>query len=199
MTIEQGIAKDLETIQKKDTKKWFEKLIQKSEYVGELFSINYENAKIQVHDTERQKVGGIPSLCFLIATRIDPDINDIDFKAEDASFILLRVMDAAQLPNSTEAERIRVETAQRVSGDTDKHWDGDGIMDTKTRVYLGYAGVQCRIIGTFYLDESIVNNGNGGLHLKFGSDLSNFYPNRGLKVYKPNGNALNLMVNYTDP
>ncbi|NJD52725.1 MAG: DUF87 domain-containing protein [Candidatus Methanoperedens sp.] len=200
MTIEKGITKDLETIQKKDAQKWFQQLVQKSEYVGELFSINYENAKIQIHDTERQKVGGIPSLSFLIATRIDPDKAEIDFKEEDASFILLRVMDAAQLPNSSEAERIRVETAQRVSGDTDRHWDGDGIMDTKTRVYLGYAGVQCRIIGTFYLDTPTEEqNKNSRLQLKFGSDLSNFYPNRGLKVYKPNGKALGLIVNYTDP
>ncbi len=200
MTIEEGISKDLETIQKKDAQKWFQQLVQKSEYVGELFSINYENAKVQIHDNERKNVGGIPSLSFLIATRIDPDKADIDFKEEDASFILLRVMDAAQLPNSSEAERIRVETAQRVSGCTDKHWDGDGIMDAKTRVYLGYAGVQCRIIGTFYLDTSTEEqNGNSRLHLKFGSDLSNFYPNRGLKVYKPNGKALELIVNYTEP
>ena len=200
MTIEKGITKDLETIQKKDAQKWFQQLVQKSEYVGELFSINYENAKIQIHDTERQKVGGIPSLSFLIATRIDPDKAEIDFKEEDASFILLRVIDAAQLPNSSEAERIRVETAQRVSGDTDRHWDGDGIMDTKTRVILGYAGVQCRIIGTFYLDTPTEEqNKNSRLQLKFGSDLSNFYPNRGLKVYKPNGKALELIVNYTDP
>jgi hypothetical protein len=136
LNIEKGIAEDLETIRKKDAQKWFQLLIQKKEYVGELFSINYENAKVQIHDNERQKVGGIPSLCFLIATRIDPDNPDIDLRAEDSSFILLRVMDAAQLPNSAEAERIRVETAQRVSGDTDRHWDGDGIMDTKTRVYL---------------------------------------------------------------
>lgn len=198
MDIEKGIAKDLETLQKKNAQEWFQKLIQKSQYVGELYSINYENAKVQIHDNERRKVGGIPSLSFLIATRVDPDRDNIDFKEEDASFILLRVMDAAQLPNSAEAERIRVETAQRVSGDTDTHWDGEGIMDTKTRVYLGYAGVQCRIIGTFYLDESSGINGDGRLHLKFGSDLSNFYPNRGLKVYKPNGKALELIVNYTD-
>lgn len=199
MAIEQGIANDLENIQKKDTNKWFKKLIQKSEYVGELFSINYESAKVQIHDHERQKVGGIPSLSFLVATRVDTDIDDIDFRSEDSSFILLRVMDAAQLPNSSEAERIRVETAKRVSGDTVKHWDGDGIMDTKTRVYLGYAGVQCRIIGTFYLDESNVKNSKDRLHLKFGSDISNFYPNRGLKVYKPNGKALEAIVNYIDP
>ena len=141
MDIEKGIAQDLETIQKKDAKKWFQQLIQKSEYVGELFSIDYEKAKVQIHDNERRKVGGIPSLSFLIATRVDPDSDNIHFKEEDASFILLRVMDAAQLPNSAEAERIRVETAQRVSGDTDTHWDGEGIMDTKTKVYLGYAGL----------------------------------------------------------
>ena len=199
MAIEKGIDQDLKTTQKREARKWFQKLVQKTEYVGELFSINYENAKVQIHDNERRKVGGIPSLSFLIATRVDADRDDIDFKEEDASFILLRVMDAAQLPNSAEAERIRVETAQRVSGDTDTHWDGDGIMDTKTRVYLGYAGVQCRIIGTFYLDKSNGNNENGCLHLKFGSDLSNFYPNRGLKVYKPNGNALKTIVYYTDP
>lgn len=199
MNIEKGIAEDIENILKKDAQRWFQRLIQKSEYVGEIFSINYEEAKVQIHDHERQKVGGIPSLSFLIATRVDPNRNDIDFKSEDASFILLRVMDAAQLPNSSEAERIRVETAQRVSGDTDTHWDGDGIMDTKTRVYLGYAGVQCRIIGTFYLDVSSSSNGNGRLHLNFGSDLSNFYPNRGLKVFKPNGKALETIVNYTAP
>ncbi|PWB54036.1 MAG: hypothetical protein C3F06_05650 [Candidatus Methanoperedenaceae archaeon] len=200
MKIEKGITEDLESRQKKNAQKLFQQLIQKNEYVGELFSINYENAKIQIHDNERKNVGGIPSLSFLIATRIDPDKSEINFKEEDSSFILLRVMDAAQLPNSSEAERIRVETAQRVSGDTDKHWDGDGIMDAKTRVYLGYAGVQCRIIGTFYLDtQTEEQNGNSRLHLKFGSDLSNFYPNRGLKVYKPNGKALELIVNYTDP
>ncbi|GBE00099.1 AAA-like domain protein [bacterium BMS3Abin07] len=200
MTIEKGIAQDIEAIYKNDAKKWFQSLIQKDQYVGELYSINYETAKIQIHDNERQKVGGIPSLSFLIATRVDPDSDDIDFKSEDASFVLLRVMDAAQLPNSAEAERIRVETAQRVSGETDKHWDGEGIMDTKTRVYLGYAGVQCRIIGTFYLEAPPEDkNPNGHLFLKFGSDISNYYPNRGLKVYKPNGNALKEIVNYIDP
>lgn len=200
MEIEKALSKDLENIQKKDAHNLFQQLVQKSEYVGELFSINYETAKVQIHDVQRQKVGGIPSLSFLIATRIDCDKEDIDFKSEDASFILLRVMDAAQLPNNSEAERIRVETAQRVSGDTEKHWDGDGIMDPKTRVYLGYAGVQCRIIGTFFLETPPnKDNGTAKLQLKFGSDLSNFYPNRGLKVYKPNGNALKLIVNYTDP
>ncbi len=199
MDIEKGISEDLENIHKREAKKWFQKLVQKNQYVGELFSINYESAKIQIHDHERKNVGGIPSLSFLIATRVDPDIDDILFKEEDASFILLRVMDSAQLPNSSEAERIRAETAMRVSGTTDTHWDGDGVMDAKTRVYLGYAGVQCRIIGTFYLDQLRSDDSKGHLYLRFGSDISNFYPNRGLKVYKPNSTALEIIANYSDP
>ena len=177
----------------------FSELIQSTQYVGELFSINYETAKVQIHDNERKKVGGIPSLSFLIATRINVDYDEIDFKEEDASIILLRVKDATQLPNSAEAERIRVESAQRISGETDKHWDADGVMDTKTRVYLGYAGIECRIIGTFYLESQDEENPESALQLKFGSDISNYYPNRGLKVYKPNSKSLERIVNYVDP
>lgn len=39
----------------------------------------------------------------------------------------------------------------------------------------------------------------GQLSLKFGCDISNYYPNRGLKVYKPTGKALQTIVNYIDP
>lgn len=199
MSLEQGLTERRKDDRKADAQQWFQKLIQHDEYVGELYSINYETARVIIHDSERNKVGGIPSLCFLIATRVDPVNSDnIDFKAEDSSFILLRVMDSAPLPQDKEAERIRVETAQRVSGETEKHWDSDGAMDAKTRVLLGYAGVQCRIIGTFFLEDN-AKNPESPLALKFGSDISNYYPNRGLKVYKPNAVALEEIVNYCDP
>lgn len=197
--IEQGMNESFENRQNTDAITIFHELIQENQYVGELYSINYENAKVQIHDNDRQEVGGIPSLSFLIATRVEPDAEDIEFKNEDSSIILLRVMDATQLPNSSEAERIRVETAQRVSGETNKHWDSRGAMDAKTKVYLGYAAVQCRIIGTFFLDEQHPERENSPLILKFGCDISNYYPNRGLKVYKPSGNALKQIVNYIDP
>lgn len=171
----------------------FSRLIQEEQYVGDIFSINYESGKVLVHDFHRQKVGGIPSLCFLIATRIKPG-EEVDYKSEDASLILLRVMDSAQIPQDREAEKVRVETAQRVSGETDKHWDGEETMDYKTRHVFSYAGISCRIIGTFYLEEDRTE-----LKLKFGGDISNYYPNRGLKIYKPAGNALEEIVNFIDP
>lgn len=176
-----------------NAKNIFSRLIQEEQYVGDIFSINYETGKVLVHDYHRQKVGGIPSLCFLIATRITPG-EEIDYKSEDASLILLRVMDGAQIPQDREAEKIRVETAQRVSGETSKHWDGEDTMDYKTRHVFSYAGISCRIIGTFYLEAEKTE-----LKLKFGSDISNYYPNRGLKIYKPSGQALKEIVNFIDP
>lgn len=177
-------------------------LVQENQYVGEVFSISYEEALVQIHDHHRQEVGGIPSLSFLIATRIDPNEDEIDYKKEDSSVILLRVMDAAPLPNQEEAERIRVQAAQRVSGE-DTHWDEQEAMDPSTHQLLSYAGVECRVLGTFYLNDrpqGETDQQDGmPLVLRFGSDISNYYPNRGLKVYKPNQEALKRIVNYRDP
>ena len=146
-----------------------QKLIQPEQLVGDIFSIGYESTKVIIHDTYRKKVGGIPSLSFLIATRLAPhEEQDIDFTHEDTSFILLRVMDAASLPQDQEAQRIRVETAQRVSGEN-KHWDANDVMDIKTKNYLSFAGLECRIIGTFFFEEE-----NNQPVMKFGSDISNY-------------------------
>lgn len=179
-------------------REYFSELIQKNQYVGDVYSIGYESSLVLIHDHYRKQVGGIPSLSFLIATRINPDLG-IDYKLEDASILLLRVMDAAPLPNASEAERIRVETAQRVSGETDSHWDDAGSMDPTTHNLLSFAGIKCRVIGTFFLDQVPDSDDESALELRFGSDISNYYPNRGLKVYKPSSRALWRIVNYRDP
>ena len=170
-------------------------LIQPDQYVGDVYSIGYESAHVQIHDFHRERVGGIPSLCFLVAIRIKPDATEVDYKREDSSIILLRVMDSTPLPGHNEAERVRVEVAQKVSGETSKNWDDSANMDAATHNLLSFAGIQCRVIGTFFVDwsESVKK-----LVLRFGSDLSNYYPNKGLKVFKPNEQALARIVNYID-
>lgn len=180
-----------------NAKNIFSQLIQPENYVGDLYSISYETASVLISDYFRKKVGGIPSLAFLIATRINLQ-DEIDFKEEDASIILLRVMDSTALPNAQEAERIRVETAQRVSGITEQHWDDDTSMDPFTSNLLSFAGIKCRVLGTFYLTLAEEHSNKSNLKLQFGDDISNYYPNRGLKVYKPNAKALELIVNYRD-
>jgi hypothetical protein len=173
------------------------RLIQPDAYVGDVYSLGYEQALVQIHDFHRRRVGGIPALSFLIATRIAGDTCDV--REEDSSIVLLRVLDHADLPNSEEALRVRVENAQRVSGDLEKFWDQREVMDPTTHHLLSYAGIKCRVLGTFYVSE--LRGGIAGLRhvLTFGSDLSNYYPNQGLKVFKPRGDALARIVNYRDP
>ena len=195
--LEQGITAKEQSKLVDATKRWFSKLVQSSQYVGEVYSISYETALVQIHDHHRQKVGGIPSLSFLIASRTSNLDADIDYKLEDSSIILLRVMDSAQLPGDVEAERIRVQSAQKVSGEIEKHWDSSSSMDAQTHNLLSFAGVKCRVIGTFFLEHNPLDP--NVLNLRFGSDLSNYYPNKGLKVFKPNAGALKEIVNYQDP
>lgn len=195
LPIQEAIDEEQDNLLTNQADEWFKTLIQESQYIGDVYSISYETANVLVHDHFRQEVGGIPSLSFLIATRVKPDETEIDYKLEDSSVILLRVMDAVPLPTSNEAERIRVESAEEVSGEPSRHWDLDA-MDIQTSQKLSFAGVGCRVIGTFFLD--LVGDDPPILAPRFGSDLSNYYPNRGLAVYKPNDNSLKKIVNYQD-
>jgi hypothetical protein len=172
-------------------------LVESEAYVGEVYSIGYEDALVQIHDFHRRRVGGIPALSFLVATRIDPAVA-IDVREEDSSIVLLRVLDHSDLPNAQEALRVRVENAQRVSGEVSKTWDSRDVMDPTTNHLLSFAGIRCRVLGTFYVGD-LSNDDKPVYALRFGSDLSNYYPNRGLKVFKPRGDALRRIVNYRDP
>jgi hypothetical protein len=96
------------------------------------------------------RVDSLDTLFFLIATRIAGDTCDV--REEDASIVLLRVLDHADLPNSEEALRVRVKNAQRVSGDLETFWDGE-VMDPTTHHLLSYAGLKYRVLGTFYVSE----------------------------------------------
>lgn len=172
-------------------------LVEEAAYVGDVYSLSYAEALVQIHDHYRARVGGIPALSFLVATRVHP-MRSIDVREEDASVLLLRVLDHADLPNAAEALRVRVETAQRVSGDIDKHWDDRVVMDATTHNILSYAGVRCRVLGTFYV-TNIGSDAKPKYALSFGSDISNYYPNKGLKVFKPRGKFLDRIVNYREP
>src|SRR5262245_48893312 len=126
-------------------------IVEQNSYVGEVYSLGYAEALVQIHDFHRQQVGGIPALSFLIATRVQPG-RQTDVREEDASILLLRVLDKCDLPDAAEALRVRVETAKRVSGEVERFWDHKEVMDPQTAQLLGYAGVKCRVLGTFYVN-----------------------------------------------
>jgi hypothetical protein len=57
----------LEQVQAKDI---LGALVQAEQYVGEVYSLRYSKASVLIHDAFRMRVGGIPSLSFLVATRL---------------------------------------------------------------------------------------------------------------------------------
>ncbi|NSW84248.1 MAG: ATP-binding protein [Syntrophothermus sp.] len=188
----QTIQEAREELSRKRVAELLDSLIQTDRYVGEVISLSYDEAIIQVHDHYRHVVGGLPAQCFLIATRKWPGPN-CDWDDEDACVILLRVQGPAALPHDAEAFRIRAEAAQNLS-EQHGYWDRDQ-LDLHTRNLLSFAGLKCRVLGTFYVDRQE----DGTLVRRFGADISNYYAAYALKVYKPSGKALEIIANYRDP
>ncbi|MXY47168.1 MAG: DUF87 domain-containing protein, partial [Chloroflexi bacterium] len=160
--------------------------------VGDLLSLDYTEAIILVHDSLRQEVGGLPMGCFLFATRVEP-ISKPNADKEDTSLILLRVLGQAPLPNRIETENWRFDAARR-SIDSPQQWDADNKTDQFTLNQLRHAGVRCSVLGTFRYAQN-----DGRWDLNFGADISNFYSGQGMKVYKPIGETLKAIINFTKP
>lgn len=183
------------TLKKQDTLDSLYSLIQHDNYVGEVIDLEYESATVQISEHHRQKVGGLPSQGFLIATRINPleptfaDVDGVaEYDKEDCSIILLRILNSAHLPSDMERKILRAERAEGTH-ESNGHWEEN--LDPTSKKLMSFTGLRCRIIGTFFLQKE-----GEKLNLKFGSDISNFYSNRGLKVYKPTAKSLESIVNF---
>lgn len=176
-------------------------MVVEDQYVGEVVNLVFDKAKVQVNDYFKKKVGGIPANCFLIATRMSPtskkDVAEMSavekedfYYEEDNAVILLRVVDSAMLAGEMDKERIVTENAASSQG-KEVMWD-ESLLDPNIKQKMSFSGLSCRVIGTFFMEK----NDRGNYELKFGNDLSNFYPNRSLRVYKPSGDALSAIVNF---
>ena len=166
-------------------------MLKQDDLVGDLLKMDYGECEVLVHDHSRQRVGGIPLGCFLLATRLRPGEGG-DPTAEDTGIVLLRVTGQTRLPNASETDQNRFQAGQRVAT-LDEVWDAEGRTDQFTLHQLRYAGVSCRVLGTFRM----TGHGEGDWRLTFGADVSNFYSGRGMKVYKPVGPALATIVNFS--
>lgn len=179
-----------------DAGKRLARLLDQARNVGDLLRIDYSEAVVLVHDHMRQAVGGVPLGCFLIASRVIPG-GAPNPGEEDAALVLLRVLAPAQLPNAMETEMIRFTVGQRVA-QLSHTWDHPERIDQYTLHQLRYSGLRCRVLGTFMMRADEVS-GQPRWSLRFGADLANFYSGSGMKVYKPDGEALRTVVNFERP
>ena len=87
-------------------------LIQKDNFAGWVYSINYENALVITNDDWKLKVNGIPHNCFLIASSFDPDKYS-EIEEIDKQIILLRVIKSSKLPQDDEMIKTKIEGFQK--------------------------------------------------------------------------------------
>lgn len=147
-------------------------------FVGRPFHLDYEWAHLLVADSWKMKVGGIPQGTFLLAFYE----NEEDVKEA----LLLRVIKPTKLPTDNDVISSMIEYYKdnlRTSG-------RDNQLDEFTRYEFSFSGIECRILGTFYMN----NDGK----TVFGADVENFYSAHNYSVYKPVGQVLEYIVNLRD-
>jgi hypothetical protein len=156
-------------------------------HVGYVYGIDFQTTTVLTNDNWKARVAGIPHNSFLIATALNPQ-SPANANQFDNELVLLRVIGPARLPSDSEMIQTRIEHNQRrESHERFPTTDSDG-FDPMTQSELQYAGLQCRILGTFFLDD------DGEIRL--GSDVENYFASTRLRVYKPRANALERIVNH---
>lgn len=161
------------------------KLAQKENFVGWVYGIDYEQALVMTNDLWKARVNGIPHNCFLVATTFDPERYS-ETNSIDREVILFRVIGAARLPQDDDLVRTKIDHFQDQKGAFE---DSTGFDDI-TLNQIQFGGLKCRILGTFYTFEN---------KLWLGSDLESFSLASRLRVYRPNDEALELIINHVDP
>lgn len=156
-------------------------------HVGYVYGIDFQKATVLTNDNWKARVAGIPHNSFLVATAINPQ-SPATVAPFDNELVLLRVLGPARLPSDGEMIQTRIEHNQRRE-EYERYptSDTDG-FDPMTQSELQYAGLECRILGTFFLDE------DG--EIKLGSDVENYFASTRLRVYKPRAGALEKIVNH---
>ena len=188
-----GVSDDIAADKKSAALLELASLINSDQYIGDLLSLDYDSAEILIHDSHKNRANGVPHGCLLIASRITPDDPPItDLTDSRVSLLLLRVSGGTKLNSDIDLDKTRFEIVQR-SNDTGQNYDDAQQTDQFTLNLLRYAGVKCRILGTFRIYQPEQND---EWQLHFGADIDNFYAGQGMKIYKPNGDALQRIVNY---
>ena len=146
-------------------------LVQKNQFVGWLGAADYTQALVLTSDAWKTRAKGVPHNCFLLATAED---------GAAAEILLLRVTGSAEAPADAEllTKLDKLKSRPPVGG-------GEVTVEE-----FQFGLLQCRVLGTFYLQDG---------KLRLGSDVENFAQAAGLAVFRPEGAALEAIVNYVSP
>lgn len=161
------------------------KLVQPEQFVGWTYAIDYDTAHVMTNDLWKAQALGIPLNCFLIAASFDPT-RYASVPDADREIVLLRVIGSARLPQDDDLVRAKIDHFQERT----EVYIAERDFDDITLNQLQFGGLKCRVLGTFFTDDG---------QLWLGSDLESFANASRLNVYRPQGKALEDIVNYVDP
>jgi hypothetical protein len=155
-------------------------LIQADQFIGWTCRLDYEKAVVLTSDVWKAKARGVPHNCFLLAR---PPGGGQDAAALE-EIILLRVAGPAPLPMDDELLRAKIQELKARPSPAGDPAPASGGPDFQ------FGGLECRILGTFFLQDGM---------LRLGSDIESYLHGPRLEVYRPTGAALEAVVNYISP
>ena len=145
-------------------------------FVGYVLEIGYDTLTIITSDPYKEAVGGIPrnSLLLMVPANLDRFL---------PHFTLLRVLESAPTPLSTEVQQTYFELQKKSMPE----------LDVFTQSELQWGALKTGVLGMFY------PNPENGDEIEFSGDINNFVSAHRYRIYAPDDELLDLVVNALVP
>lgn len=145
-------------------------------FVGYVLEIGYESVTIITADRFKINVGGVPRNSLLLMMPANPENLPLHFT-------ILRVLESAPTPLTKEVQQTYFELQKKSMPE----------LDIFTQSELQWGALKTGILGMFYEHPEKENK------IEFSGDLNNFLSAHKYRVYAPNRDLLNLIVNSLVP
>lgn len=156
------------------------KQYDKSRFVGYVLEIGYGDITIITSDPFKVAVGGIPRNSLLIMLPSSFDTNGTTIPLH---FTLLRVLDSAPTPLSSEVQQTYFELQKKSMPE----------LDVFTQSELQWGALKTGVLGMFYPNPAEENK------IEFSGDLNNFLSAHKYKIFSPDDKLLDLVTNSMVP
>ena len=149
--------------------------------VGYVLEIGYDTITTITCDPFKVAVGGVPRNSLLIM--VPANLESLPPDSLPLHFVLLRVLESAPTPLSQEVQQTYFELQKKSMPE----------LDIFTQSELQWGALKTAVLGMFYPNPEKDNA------VEFSGDLNNFVSAHKYRVYSPDENLLNLIVNSMVP
>lgn len=146
-------------------------------FVGYVLDIGYDTVTLITSDPYKINVGGVPRNSLLIMVPSERP------KGMPPHFTLLRVLDAAPTPLSAEVQQTYFELQKKSMPE----------LDVFTQSELQWGALKAAVLGMFYPDPTAMDV------VEFAGDMNNFVSAHKYRVFAPDDELLDLVVNALVP